>query len=114
MPEGDVYFAIPGRLQAGVRQIDQISSLVQDIARDFVSEVNAVRDWPGRDDSFAREVLPQEKDERETATRTAEAIAEAVVEIANGTHDNLRNIVNTQDGALDAIGSAARGRRGSH
>ncbi|MFB7054888.1 hypothetical protein ACFCXT_17435 [Streptomyces vinaceus] len=115
MPEGDVYYAEPGQIQAGVRQIDQISALVRDIARDFLSEVNAVSDWPGRDDEFAREVLPKEKEERETASSTISSIEEAVVEIANGTHDNLRNIIGTQDGALDAIAnSRVRDGRGRH
>ncbi|MFG2945825.1 hypothetical protein [Streptomyces adustus] len=109
MADGNAYFADPGRIQAGVRQVDRISSLAQEMVRDFVSAVNLTRDWPGTDDEFARETLPQEKSERTSVTDTGEAIADAVFQVANGTTTNLRNILGTQSGVLDAIHDSANG-----
>ncbi|MEU6353679.1 hypothetical protein ABZ896_30855 [Streptomyces sp. NPDC047072] len=114
MADGNAYFADPGRIQAGVRQVDAISSLAQEMVRDFTSAVNATRDWPGQDDDFAREVKPQEKSERTSVTDTGQAITDAVVGVADGTHANLRNIVGTQSGVLDAIRDSAANGPGRH
>ncbi|MEU8588766.1 hypothetical protein AB0C59_17465 [Streptomyces sp. NPDC048664] len=97
------YYADPGRIQGGVRQIDQISSIARDMMRDFVNEVNLTRDWTGTSDSFAKEVAPQEKKEREGASDTGQALADAVLSVADGTTANLKNILTTQSGNLDAI-----------
>ncbi|WP_327179800.1 hypothetical protein OG599_33915 [Streptomyces sp. NBC_01335] len=103
MPEGNAYFAEPGRLQAGSRQIDQISALAREIVHDFVSSVNLTRDWPGTDDSYAKEVLPQEQKERKAAVETGVALSDAIVGVADGTLANLGNILSTQSGVLDSI-----------
>ncbi|WP_299531521.1 hypothetical protein [uncultured Streptomyces sp.] len=113
MPEGNAYYAEPGRLQAGARQIDQISALAQEIVHEFVSAVNLTRDWPGTDDSYAKEVLPQEKKEREAALDTGLALSKAVVGVADGTMSNLSNILSTQSGVLDSIRSSSRGGNGN-
>ena len=114
MADSNAYFADPGRIQAGVRQVDAISSLAQEMVRDFVSAVNLTRDWPGHDDEFAREVKPQEKSERESVTDTGQAVTDAIVGVANGTHSNLQNILGTQNGVLDAIHESAANGPGRH
>ena len=108
------YLANPGRLQAWPRQVDAISSLAQEMVRDFVSAVNLTRDWPGHDDEFAREVKPQEKSERESVTDTGQAVTDAIVGVANGTHTNPQNILGTQNGVLDAIRDSAANGPGRH
>ncbi|GAA3875047.1 hypothetical protein ACWDR2_27670 [Streptomyces sp. NPDC003631] len=103
MADENSYFADPARIQGGVRQIDQISSIAREMMRDFVNEVNLTRDWPGTSDSFAKEVVPQEHKERESTSDTGQALADAVVSVADGTTANLKNILTTQGGNLDAI-----------
>lgn len=114
MADGNSYFADTGRIQSGVRQVDHISSLAQEIVRDFVSAVNMTRDWPGVDDDFAKEVAPQEKSERSKVTSTGQSLSDAVVQVANGTTANLSNILNTQGGVLDAIHQSAANGSGRH
>ncbi|MCX4402983.1 hypothetical protein OG585_03820 [Streptomyces sp. NBC_01340] len=109
MAEGNSYFADPARIQGGVRQIDQISTIAQEMIRDFVNEVNLTRDWPGTSDSFAREVVPQEKKERDGSADTGQALRDAIVSVANGTTENLKNILTTQGGNLDAIHESSGG-----
>ncbi|MFE9130881.1 hypothetical protein ACFYOF_36610 [Streptomyces sp. NPDC007148] len=103
MADENSYFADPARIQGGVRQIDQISSIAREMMRDFVNELNLTRDWPGTSDSFAKEVVPQEHKERESTSDTGQALADAVVSVADGTTANLKNILTTQGGNLDAI-----------
>lgn len=109
MADPNAYFAEPARIAAGVRQIDRISGLAQDMIRDFLNEVNATRDWPGVNDSFAEQVIPQEKQERELSGDTGQALSTAVAEVAGGTVKNLSNILGTQNGVLDAIHSQSGG-----
>ncbi|SNX66211.1 hypothetical protein SAMN06272735_8057 [Streptomyces sp. TLI_55] len=114
MADGNAYFANPGRIQSGVRQIDEISALARQMVREFVADVNLTRDWPGTDDEFAREVQPQEKSERTTVTDTGQSVSDAVVAVADGTHTNLQNIMGTQSGVLDAIHDSAVNGPGRH
>ena len=74
MSDTNAYYAEPARIQAGVRQIDQISTLAEDMLRDFVSAVNLTSDWPGTNDSYAKQAIPQEKQEREAAVGTMAAL----------------------------------------
>lgn len=113
MAEGNAYYAEPERLAAGVRQINAISSLAHEMLRDFTTTVNDTRGWPGKDDSFALEVIPQEEKERRTAVETGTSLVEAVVGVADGTMTNLENIRNTQNGVIDSINSAGN-RGGRH
>ncbi|MFC4034387.1 hypothetical protein ACFO3J_23330 [Streptomyces polygonati] len=115
MTDSDAYFAEPARIAAGVRQIDQISTLAQEMVRDFAAEVNLTRDWPGTDDSFAQQTIPQEKKERQLSGETGQALSDAVSEVAAGTVKNLDNILGTQNNVLDAIHSqSSNGSSGRH
>ncbi|MFJ1967630.1 hypothetical protein ACIO93_03075 [Streptomyces sp. NPDC087903] len=113
MSEGNAYYAEPERLASGVRQIDRISALAHEMLRDFTIGLNATVGWTGRDDSFAQEVVPQDKRERKTAVDTGTSLVDAVVSVADGTLANLDNIRNTQSGVIDSINSAGR-RGGRH
>ncbi|MFJ9683470.1 hypothetical protein ACIRP2_36305 [Streptomyces sp. NPDC101194] len=99
----DAYFAEPARIQAGLRQMFSISTSIGSMVDDFVADVRATRDWPGQDDSFAREVIPQEQKERESSTETAIALSDAVHGVAHGTSVNLTSIQSNQNNILDAI-----------
>jgi hypothetical protein len=110
MTEGNEYYAEPDRLAAGVRQIDQISGLAHEMLRDFTMGLNNTVGWTGYDDSFAKEVIPQDKKERELAVQTGTSLVDAVVSVADGTLANLDNIRTTQNGVIESINSARRGR----
>ncbi|MFJ6016966.1 hypothetical protein [Streptomyces sp. NPDC092952] len=99
----DGYFAEPARIQAGVRHMLSISTSLGAMVDDFVMDVRATRDWPGQDDSFAKEVIPQEQKERESSSETAIALSEAVYGVAHGTQVNLTAIRSNQNNILDAI-----------
>jgi len=113
MAEGNAYYAEPDRLAAGVRQINAIGTFAHEMLRDFTTTVNDTHGWPGKDDSFAQEVIPQELKERTMAVDTGTSLVEAVVSVADGTMSNLENIRNTQNGVIDSINSAGNrnGRR---
>ncbi|MFF2326490.1 MULTISPECIES: hypothetical protein [unclassified Streptomyces] len=100
---GDAYFAEPARIQAGLLQMHQISSSVEGMVDDFLSEVKVTMGWPGLDDSFAQEVKPQERKERESSSTAATALSEAVAGVVHGTTVNLREIQTNQNNILDAI-----------
>ncbi|MFF3958380.1 hypothetical protein ACFYY1_34980 [Streptomyces sp. NPDC001890] len=99
----DGYYAEPARIQAGLRQMYSISTSIGSMVDDFVMDVRATRDWPGQDDSFAKEVIPQEQKERESSSETALALSEAVNGVAHGTSVNLASIKSNQNNILDAI-----------
>ncbi|MFF3786130.1 hypothetical protein [Streptomyces sp. NPDC001933] len=99
----DGYYAEPARIQAGLRQMFSISTSIGSMVDDFVMDVRATRDWPGQDDSFAKEVIPQEQKERESSSETAIALSEAVNGVAHGTSVNLASIKSNQNNILDAI-----------
>lgn len=99
----DGYYAEPARIQAGLRQMFSISTSIGSMVDDFVMDVRATRDWPGQDDSFAKEVIPQEQKERESSSETAIALSEAVNGVAHGTSVNLVSIKSNQNNILDAI-----------
>ncbi|MEU0628502.1 hypothetical protein [Streptomyces sp. NPDC005989] len=99
----DGYYAEPARIQAGLRQMFSISTSIGSMVDDFVMDVRATRDWPGQDDSFAEEVIPQEQKERESSSETAIALSEAVNGVAHGTSVNLASIKSNQNNILDAI-----------
>ena len=113
MADSNAYAADTNRLRAAIRQIEQISAMAGDLVRDFAHEVARTQHWPGEDDSFAREVIPSERKERETALETAESVAGASEQIALSTLGNLDNIEGTQLGALEGIQAELhRGRPG--
>ncbi|GGW30799.1 hypothetical protein [Streptomyces xantholiticus] len=113
MADSNGYIADTNRLRAAIRQIEQISAMAGDIARDFANEVGRNQHWPGRDDSFAREVIPSELKERQTALETSENVAGASEQIALSTLGNLDNIEGTQLGVLEGIQAELhRGRPG--
>ncbi|MFJ7200504.1 MULTISPECIES: hypothetical protein [unclassified Streptomyces] len=99
----DGYYAEPARIQAGLRQMFSISTSVGSMVDDFVVDVRATSDWPGQDDSFAQEVIPQEQKERESSSETAIALSESVKGVAHGTSVNLASIKSNQNNILDAI-----------
>lgn len=109
MGDSNAYYADPARIQGGVRQMNQISALVEGLVGDFVSSANLTRDWCGENDSMAKELIPQEKKERDGSIDTGRALSEAVVGVVNGTNDNVKNILTTQGGNLDAIRQSAGG-----
>ncbi|MEV6160703.1 hypothetical protein AB0L71_02005 [Streptomyces sp. NPDC052052] len=99
----DAYFADPARLRAGLRQMFSISSSIEAMVGDFVVDVRATSDWPGQNDSFAKEVIPQEHKERESSSETAIALSDAMRGVAHGTSVNLTSIQTNQNNILDAI-----------
>jgi hypothetical protein len=99
----NAYYANPGVLQSGTRQIEQISRLATEIINEFITDVSATSDWPGDNDSYAKQVRPQEKKQREGAVTTGSALTEAIVGVGDGTLANLKSVVGTQNGVLDAI-----------
>lgn len=109
MTDANAYAADPARIQGGVRQVEQISTAAEAMLREFLSHVNLTRGWPGVDDTFAQANLPNEKKERETVTDTAQAMSGAIVAIAHGTNENLKNIMTTQAGNMAAIHQSAGG-----
>ncbi|TXC99889.1 hypothetical protein [Streptomyces sp. ISID311] len=109
------YTAEPAVIQAGVRQIDAISESVGDAVKQFWSDVNTTAGWFGVNDSFAKEIKPQETQEREGSIKTAQSLADAILAVSNGTTANLKNIKNTQEGNLAAIQqSAGKRSNGRH
>ncbi|MGW3622032.1 hypothetical protein [Streptomyces sp. NPDC000880] len=101
------YTAEPDNLLAGVKAIEEIGALAQSLLADFSNEVNETRRWPGVNDSFAQEAIPQEVKVREGSLKTVEAVFEGVRGIGDATFGNLLNIMTTQSGALEAIQTAA-------
>ncbi|MEU4656101.1 hypothetical protein AB0G32_19490 [Streptomyces sp. NPDC023723] len=99
----NAYFANPAALASGTRQIQAISNFAVEMINEFVSDVSATADWCGDDDSYAKQMIPQEKKQREGATSTGKALTEAIVGVGDGTLANLKNIVGTQNGNLEAI-----------
>lgn len=99
----DGYFAEPARIQAGLRHMYSISASMGSMVDDFVVDVRATSDWPGQDDSFAKEVIPQELKERQSSSETALALSDAVNGVAHGTAVNLTSIMSNQNNILDAI-----------
>ncbi|MFE6904682.1 hypothetical protein ACFVFJ_49500 [Streptomyces sp. NPDC057717] len=116
MSDSDSYSADPARIHGGVRQIEQIRGLIQGMMRNFSNEINLTKGWPGTNDSFAENIIPQELKERVGTTNTVQALSEAILSVADGTTGNLKNILGTQDGNLDAIlnSSGGGGRSGRH
>jgi hypothetical protein len=116
MSDDNAYYADPARLHSGIRQIETISTFATSMMKDFIDNVNETKTWPGESDSFAKEVQPRELKEREGSSDTVKSISDAVVGIADGTNTNLKNIVGTQDGNMDAIRHSAPGanKHGKH
>lgn len=103
----NAYFADPAALASGTRQIQAISNFAVDMINEFIADVSATSDWPGRDDSYAEQMIPQEKKQREGAVSTGTALTEAIVGVGDGTLANLKNILGTQSGNLEAIQSSS-------
>jgi hypothetical protein len=99
----NAYFANPHALMAGTRQIEQISQMVTEMVREFVTDVSETADWCGESDSYAKQMKPKEKEQREGAISTGEALANALVSAGNGTIANTKSVLGTQSGVIDAI-----------
>jgi hypothetical protein len=104
---GNNYFADPNRIQSGTREIDQISTFVQNMLEDFTNGAYATAGWTGTSDSLAKQLIPADQKDRQGTTDTARALTQAIVGIARGTETNLKNILATQQGNLDAIHQSA-------
>jgi hypothetical protein len=99
----NAYFANPAALASGTKQIEAISNFAVDAFNEFFRDVAATADWCGKDDSYAKQTIPQEKKQREGAIATGKALTEAIVGVGDGTLANLKNILGTQGGNLEAI-----------
>ncbi|MFB8210120.1 MULTISPECIES: hypothetical protein [unclassified Streptomyces] len=102
MTENAYYASIPG-LAGGTRQLQAISDYAVDMFNEFFHDVSATSDWPGKDDSYAKTMIPQEKKQREGAVDTGKALTEAIVGVGDGTLANLKSVLTTLGGNLDAI-----------
>jgi hypothetical protein len=109
---GNNYFADPNRIQAGTREIDQISTYVQNLLENFTDGIYATVGWTGTSDSLAKQLIPADQQDRQQTTDTARALSQAVVGIARGTETNLKSILSTQQGNLDAIHDSSPGANG--
>lgn len=114
------YLANPDRIQAGVRQLEDITEAAQSMVSEFLDEISATVTWPGTSDEFAEKVRPQEQQERQVTKDTCRAIRDSVTAIADGTMKNVDSMLGTKNQALEDIGKqgnriseveAGRGRR---
>ncbi|MFH9044906.1 hypothetical protein ACIA6T_20750 [Streptomyces sp. NPDC051740] len=103
MSDANAYTADTARIQGGIRQVHEISTAAQSMLRNFENRLKPTAGWPGEDDSFAKATKPHAQRENVTAAETMRAIVEAIVAIADGTSENVKNIRSTQAGNLDAI-----------
>jgi hypothetical protein len=55
----NAYSASPPALIAGTRQIEQISRLANEMISEFITDVSSTSHWPGQNDSYAKQMLPQ-------------------------------------------------------
>ncbi|WP_405951131.1 hypothetical protein OG588_37740 [Streptomyces prunicolor] len=112
----NAYSASPPALVAGTRQIEQISQLANEMISEFITDVSSTSGWPGHDDDFANQMRPQEKQQREGSVQTGSSLSEAIVSIGDGTLTNLKSVLGTQNGVLDAIHDSSTGDTdsGSH
>lgn len=99
----NAYSASPPALIAGTRQIEQISQLANEMISEFITDVSSTSGWPGYDDDFAKQMRPQEKQQREGSVGTGSSLSEAIVSIGDGTLTNLKSVLGTQNGVLSAI-----------
>lgn len=99
----NAYSASPAALIAGTRQIEQISRLANEMINEFITDVSSTSGWPGYDDDFAKQMRPQEKEQRDGSIDTGSSLSEAIVSIGDGTLTNLKSVLGTQNGVLDAI-----------
>ncbi|WP_043678274.1 hypothetical protein [Streptomyces xylophagus] len=99
----NAYSASPAALIAGTRQIEQISRLANEMISEFITDVSSTSGWPGDDDSYAKQMLPQEKEQREGSVKTGSSLSEAIVSIGDGTLTNLKSVLGTQNNVLGAI-----------
>jgi hypothetical protein len=109
---GSEYSADPAQIRASVTAIDAIAALVLEIGHDFERDVKLTDDWPGEDDTFARETIPRVRKEQEGSVRTAESMFGVLLAAARGTVENLKNIEGTQAQNIGAIHDSAGGKRG--
>ncbi len=65
MTENAYYANFPPGLTGGTRQLQAISDYAVDMFNEFFHDVSATSDWPGKDDSYAKTMVPQEKKQRE-------------------------------------------------
>jgi hypothetical protein len=61
----NAYLASPDGLANGTRQIVEISEFAVRMLEDFITEVSATAGWPGKDDSYAKQMIPKEREGRE-------------------------------------------------
>ncbi|MFE0489891.1 MULTISPECIES: hypothetical protein [Streptomyces] len=114
----NAYFASPDGLANGTRQVMQISQFAVNMLEEFITDVSATSDWPGKDDSYAKQMIPKEREGREGAISTCREFVNALVAIGDGTMANLHNVVGTQGGVLDGIRNShintGDGNNGTH
>jgi hypothetical protein len=112
----NAYSASPPALVAGTRQIEQISRLANEMINEFITDVSSTSRWPGDDDDFAKQMRPAEKQQREGSVEAGSSLSEAIVSIGDGTLTNLKSVLGTQNGVLDAIHDSNTGdtNSGSH
>ncbi|WP_428957204.1 hypothetical protein [Streptomyces sp. cg35] len=99
----DRYYGDPQRIQAGVRQLEEIAEAARSMTADFLDEISGTVSWPGTSDDFAQKVKPQERKERQTTKDTSMAIRDAVVAITDGTLTNLDTMKAVKNQALEDI-----------
>ncbi|MDQ0790855.1 hypothetical protein [Streptomyces sp. B3I8] len=99
----NAYFANPSVLVAGTRQIELISQMANEMLNEFIADVSATSDWPGKDDSYAKQTIPKEREGREGAIATCTELVNALVAVGDGTLANTKNVLGTQRGVLDSI-----------
>lgn len=110
------YTANALQVQNSAAAIEQIGATARKILADFANDVSGTRSWPGIDDSYFKQASPQEKQETETVTSTAQTLTEAIAAVAAGTGKNASSILTAQAGTLDAIhtaGSTSDGTTGT-
>jgi len=108
----NAYSASPPALIAGTRQIEQISRLANEMINEFITDVSSTSGWPGYDDSYAEQMRPQEKKQRDGSIDTGSSLSEAIVGVGDGTLANLKSVLGTQNGVLDAIHDSNTGDTG--
>ncbi|MER7699775.1 MULTISPECIES: hypothetical protein [unclassified Streptomyces] len=97
------YYADPNRIQAGVRQLEDIAEIARGMTADFLDEISDTVTWPGTSDEFAKKVRPQEIKERQTTKDTCMAIRDAVIGITEGTLENVQTMKALRNQALENI-----------
>ncbi|WP_030186762.1 hypothetical protein [Streptomyces violaceorubidus] len=105
---------------ANVQDIEKWRSLMKSIAeitdntvRDFEASARTTLDWPGRDDSLAKDLRPRDKKERDGTTETGASLMLAISGISKALQVNADVIQRAQNDNNEAINDASR-KTGKH